>query len=51
MNGWEFETLTDIIEMCHKGPEPLIEAADGVKKRLNGRPFMKHPRERQRDSK
>ena len=49
VKGWEFETVMDITEMRHKGPELLIKTAGGDKKRLNGRKFMKHPRKRQRD--
>jgi hypothetical protein len=49
VKGWEFETVMDVVEMRHKGPELLIKTADGTQKRLNGRKFVKHPRERQRD--
>lgn len=49
VKGWRFETTVDIVQMRHKGPELLIETADGDRKRLNARKFLTHPRERQRD--
>lgn len=49
VKGWTFEEYFDVIEMKHKGPELLIRTADGEKKRLNGRKFVKHPRKRQRE--
>lgn len=50
VKGWEFESVFEIVEMRHKGPELLIKTADNESKRLNGRKFVTHPRERQRDS-
>ena len=47
VKGWEFETVLDVIEMRHKGPELLLKTAAGENKRLNGRKFVTHPRERQ----
>jgi hypothetical protein len=49
LKGWNFETVLDITEMRHKGPELLIKTAGGDKKRLNGRKFVEHPRKRQRE--
>lgn len=49
VKGWRFERLLDITMMRHKGPELLIETASGERKRLNGRKFLTHPRERQRE--
>ena len=48
VKGWQFETVLDITEMRHKGPELLIKTSDGSKKRLNGRKFVKQPRDQQR---
>ena len=48
VKGWSFETILDVVEMRHKGPELLIRTADGERKRLNGRTFVERPRERQR---
>lgn len=49
VKGWKFETVLDVGMMRHKGPELLVETAEGEKKRLNGRKFVKHPRKRQRE--
>ena len=49
VKGWEFETVIDVVEMRHKGPELLIRTASGGQKRLNARKFLENPRERQRD--
>lgn len=49
IKGWSFETVFNITEMKHKGPELLIKAADGTKKRLNGRKFVTDPRKQQRE--
>lgn len=51
VKGWSFETVLDVAEMRHKGPELLIETASGDRKRLNGRKFVEVPRERQRGQK
>ena len=48
VKGWQFETVLDIAEMRHKGPELLIKTADGSKKRVNGRRFVTKPRDQQR---
>ena len=48
VKGWQFETVLDIAEMRHKGPELLIKTADGSKKRLNGRRLVEKPRDQQR---
>jgi len=49
VKGWTFESVLDVREMRHKGPELLIVTADGDKKRLNARKFVEDPRERQRE--
>lgn len=49
VKGWEFETVVGIREMRHKGPELLINTENNGSKRLNGRKYVEHPRERQRD--
>ena len=49
IKGWTFETVLDIVEMRHKGPNLLIETAEGEKKRLNARKFVEDPREQQRE--
>lgn len=48
LKGWTFETILDVVQMRHKGADLLIESADGRKKRLNARKFVKDPREQQR---
>jgi hypothetical protein len=50
VKGWSFETLFDVVEMRHKGPELLIRTASGDRKRLNGRKFLTDPRSQQRDA-
>ncbi|MFT4921458.1 MAG: hypothetical protein ACI8XM_000655 [Haloarculaceae archaeon] len=50
VKGWDFETILDIAEMRHKGPDLLVETTDGDCKRLNARTFVENPRERQRDN-
>lgn len=49
IKGWSFETVLDVVDMRHKGPELLIETAEGEKKRLNGRKFVADPRAQQRE--
>lgn len=49
VRGWNFETIFDVREMRHKGPELLIRTASDDTKRLNGRKFVQNPRQRQRD--
>lgn len=49
IKGWSFETVVDIQEMKHKGPELLIKTTDGEKKRLNCRRFVTDPRKQQRE--
>lgn len=49
VKGWSFETVMNVTDMRHKGPELLIVTASGDKKRLNGRKFVEDSRERQRD--
>lgn len=48
IKGWTFETTMDVVQLRHKGPDLLIESADGEKKRLNARKFVTDPREQQR---
>lgn len=47
IKGWEFESVLEVVEMRHDGPDLLIETADGEKKRVDGRKFVTHPRNRQ----
>ena len=49
VKGWHFETVIEIREMRHKGPELLIDTEESGAKRLNGRKFVEDPRERQRE--
>lgn len=51
IKGWEFETVFDIVELRHKGPELLIRTASDDTKRLNGRKFVEKPRDQQRENK
>lgn len=47
VKGWSFESVYDIVELRHKGPELLFRTAGSKAKRLNGRRFVTDPRERQ----
>lgn len=47
IKGWTFETTMDLVQLRHKGPDLLVESADGEKKRLNARKFVTDPREQQ----
>jgi len=49
VKGWEFETVLNVREVRHEGPELLIRTVDGEQKRLDGRKFVEHSRERQRE--
>lgn len=49
VKGWSFETVFDVVELRHKGPELLIATRPGDKKRLNGRRFVEDPRSQQRE--
>lgn len=46
VRGWTSEAILNVVQMRHDGPALLIETADGGRKRLDGREFATHPRDR-----